>query len=260
MKVIIVSGNPWEQPQLVKKLAKELTETGQIVHVHDAMINVFHIVSHCVSSDQLAFKRFERGSTKVVNGNIAVSLHEFFGCSVLGHNFGYDIQWFAGARALVDEFAILSFKSGINTGIYKAIVSNIKDIKYVDCLLIYNVLDVSSMGAALLDLKRSYGSELQYNWLNIEDADEKSSYKDIKIPTTIETSGPSNKGTKESLISLVPSIISGKTAQKEELQPEKGLSLNDLREYLGTANNPVRDAYSYTVMDFGVSVEEPVIH
>jgi hypothetical protein len=221
MKVIVVSGNPWEQPVLVKQLAMEFTEKSQIVHVHDDMFNVLNTISRQVSNTELPLKNYELGSSRTVNGNIVSNMETFFGCAVVGHSLGYNINDFKHVQKETDTQLINSFKSGSNINMYAAIISGIKDVKYVDCLILYNVLDTSSIAKSLKYLTHTYGSELKAYWFNLITSHE--AYKNIAVPKigTGSSYYQLYEDTVEILKSKVPEAVSDKPKEAKPTPIER---------------------------------------
>jgi hypothetical protein len=224
MKVIVVSGNPWEQPGLVKQLAMGFTEKSQIVHVHDDMFNVLNTVSRQVSDNELPLKNYELGTSRTVNGNIVSNMEAFFGCAVIGHSLGYNINDFKYVKEETDKQLINSFKSGSNSGMYSAIISGIKDVKYVDCLILYNVLDTSSIEKSITYLKRNYGSELKAYWFNLKTPYEV--YKNIAVPNAASESSLYQvyEDTVEILKSKIPEAVSDKPEEAKLAPVEEPVS------------------------------------
>lgn len=161
MKIAVISGNPANQETLIMQLLKTATEEGQVVYLHNGLHAEMQILNKIepmttVNSDYMKF----------YNDYYGVCLSNIYKYAFTGHTVGFSYNLLSNTSKQKLINLIESVPTGGNSDTYWGLLRSTKDVKYIDLLIIYNVIDINNMLTALQKYASNYGSKDKIYWLN----------------------------------------------------------------------------------------------
>lgn len=247
MKIIGIVGNIWKSQTLLKDLTKtHHLKDGQIVSLYNALQNEMHVISNQIPDNDTHHTAFET-ELKLVEGNLLEHLSTSLDCPVVGHMYGYHNDTFIPYKAKLNDMVTERKKLNKHShSYYHAIVSN-KDIKYVDVLIIYNIVDPINFISAIERTKRIYGSTITPYCLHIVSTGD-SLFDEIEVTASSSIGNRYKKGTVADLLNAIPTIVNNelfsqdKTADTEVVtlevesdEPDIASDIFDPSRYNGNA-------------------------
>lgn len=171
MKVVILSGDPFEQETFLKNLIKELDKEGNTVYLHNALHNEMY---SAVQSNVYFNSSYKNdGNYKVVNSQLLdTGLASYYEAPLLGHScslsFSKHRQFFDyAANNRLKEIIKVVYPTTLNTELkhlHTSIIASVDAIKYIDVMIIYNVIDIK--GTLVSKYHSSTLDENRWFWYN----------------------------------------------------------------------------------------------